>query len=76
MSGYQNTKLGEKHLELLIKSSLVHCGVSWESQGISILKINENFRQLKSCLESWSQDVTGVISGEAILYNFSKRSDL
>lgn len=40
-----------------------------ESQDISILKMNEKFCHLKSCLDSWSQDATSVMSGEAVLYS-------
>ena len=40
-----------------------------ESQDISILKMNEKFCHLKSCLESWSHGATGVIFGEAVLYS-------
>ena len=42
----------------------------FESQNMSILKINEKFRQLKFCPEIWSQDASGVVSGEAMLFRF------
>jgi len=40
-----------------------------ESRDISILKMNEKFCHLKSCLDNWSQDATSVMSGEAVLYS-------
>ena len=62
-------KAGCKALGIVNK---VITGPLWrvlESQDMSILKMNEKFHQLTSCLEIWSEDASGVVSGEAILFS-------